>query len=60
MDAKWVIIWLSIQITGLSFYVTKQAYELGFERGKIAALTTFVDDADGTLLRLCKKLNREL
>lgn len=48
LDTKWVIIWLSLQITGLSILVTKQAYDLGYERGRIKVLTTFDDSSSGT------------
>ena len=43
-DAKWVILWLSLQLTGLSWYVTKQAYELGFEKGRASVYKEFSDD----------------
>ena len=48
MDAKWVILWLSLQLTGLSFFVTKQAYELGYARGQIHVLTTVDTTLEGT------------
>ncbi len=50
MDTKWVIIWLSLQITGLSILVTKQAYDLGFARGRLAELSNWNQDADGYCL----------
>lgn len=40
------LIWLSLQLTLMGTAITKMAYDLGFERGKVSALTTFVDDAD--------------
>ena len=49
MSPKWVIIWLSIQLTILSFYVTKQAYELGYERGRASVYKEFAEDGiEGT------------
>lgn len=42
MDAKnLAIIWLSIQLSILSYAVCKLSYQLGYERGRIQVLTTF-------------------
>ena len=49
MDAKnLVIIWLSLQVTILSFAVTKLSYDLGYFKGQVHVLTTFDPTPEGT------------
>jgi hypothetical protein len=39
MDAKSLtIIWLSLQLAGLGYWVTKQAYRIGYLEGRAAVL----------------------
>jgi len=44
------IIWLSAQVFFFSVGLNKIMYDLGFERGKVAALTTFTNDPAGECL----------
>lgn len=51
MDSKNIVIaWLSLQLFISGIALSKLAYDLGYERGRVHVLTTFDDNSDGTCL----------
>ncbi len=51
MDKRdWIVIGLSLQLTLMGLALTRLAYQLGYERGRIHVLTTFDDTSEGTCM----------
>jgi len=46
MDAKWVIIWLSFQVSALGWGITKLAYDNGYLKGRASVYAEFVAMSD--------------
>ncbi len=45
---QWTIVILSIQTAIMGIAISRLCYRLGYEQGKVAALTTFTEDNIGT------------